>query len=273
MKHIWWLASYPKSGNTWVRALLSYYKYGTAHINSLMGDSFITSRAIFDEWLGLESSDLTLDEIDDYRHDYHLAIGQELQEETLIKVHDSYRNTPEERHLFPKEVTAGCLYLVRNPLDIVASYAHHENCDLDSIIKIMNDNKRYLLNHQDSLRLTLPQKLSSWSSHVLSWQNCPFCKVVRYEDLLQNTEQVFYEIVSHLGWEIDAQRIHDAVISTQFNKLKEQEMRYGFLEKKAIAESFFRQGHSGNWHKELTAEQIMIIKNNHSEGMERFNYL
>ena len=134
-----WLASYPKSGNTWLRTFLTSYlkNDGTpASINELIGP-LVTSRALFDEYLGLPSSDLAPGEILRLRPLLHELLAAELPRPTFFKVHDACIHTA-GGPLFPRAATAGAVYLVRNPLDVAVSYAHHLQWSIDRTVEEMN---------------------------------------------------------------------------------------------------------------------------------------
>lgn len=108
MGRIVWIASFPKSGNTWVRIFLTNYLRGTeapAHINRLDVDLISSSRRVFDSMAGVESSELTDAEVQDvlpavYRH---LALSRDGL--VFVKVHQAFDRTPSGYALFPADVT------------------------------------------------------------------------------------------------------------------------------------------------------------------------
>ena len=118
MGGIIWLASYPKSGNTWLRAVLSNYRDDgeePADINELGGGPIASARSPFDDAVGVEASDLTEAEIERYRPRIYRQMAESSQETLFLKVHDAYAYTADGLPLMPKEATAGVIYIVRDP--------------------------------------------------------------------------------------------------------------------------------------------------------------
>lgn len=277
MKGIFWLASYPKSGNTWLRVLLTNYLRNAdqpADINELDITGFGFDRETFDEWLGVESADLTRRQIKYYRPLVYERMASETSEPLFLKVHDVFEYNCEGRPIFSKQATAGAIYLIRNPLDVVVSYAHHQNKTVDEMIHFMNRNNAKLAGSNKPGR-QLPQKLTSWSNHVRSWTNEPGLRilVVRYEDMLDEPAKKFTAILRFAELEIDQKRVRKAVEFSSFQRLKAQESAHGFSEKQPTAKSFFRQGKSGSWRETLSEIQIRQLINDHRTMMRRFGYL
>ena len=273
-----WLASYPKSGNTWLRALLTNYlneEDEPASINSLAGHPELLLREEFDERIGLSSADLTPEEILDYRSRLHEQLGAELTRLSFYKVHDAFLRTAGGALLFPPGATHGAVYLVRNPLDVAVSYAHHWNWSMARAVVELCRPEAALSQHSSGIHYLLPQPLLTWSSHVESWleqRELPV-HVARYEDLLADTDAVFAEILRFIGLEPDAGRVTGAVADSRFEQLRAQEERFGFGEKPRTCRSFFRAGRAGSWRDELSREQVRTLTDTHAGAMERFGYL
>ncbi len=277
MSGIYWLASYPKSGNTWLRILLTNYLRNSdkpADINDLDIYALGSDRETFDELLGIESADLTRRQINYYRPLVYERMAAENSEPLFLKVHDSFKYNSEGQPIFSKQGTAGAIYLIRNPLDVAVSYAHHQDTTIDKMIGFMNNNEANLAG-SNKPSTQLPQKLNSWSRHVCSWNDEPdlHILVIRYEDMLRRTTEVFSKILRFIGLEIEESRIKKAIEFSSFEKLREQEKVSGFLEKQPTAKSFFRKGKSGSWQEILTEKQIYQIIENHRAVMRRFGYL
>ena len=276
--NVYWLVSYPKSGNTWIRTLLTNYWLDAREptsINQLMMGASHIHRDEFDAWLGLESSDLTVEEIDEYRPAYHHSCVMNIEEPCVIKVHDAYTHNNVGQPLFPASITKGVVYLVRNPLDIAVSYAHHANQSIGKTIENMSDVHHMLLPQNDQLYPNLRQRLLSWNMHVTSWSDSPHVNILllRYEDLSTHTLEVLQKLVQFLDWDIDEKRLERAVTFSAFDLLKSQETENGFNGRQATACSFFRKGKIDAWKGALNDQQIEQITSDHFQVMHSLGYV
>ncbi len=275
--NIFWLASYPKSGNTWMRVLLTNYLRNTdtpADINSLDAGPIASARQIFDDNVGVEASDLTQDEIERYRPYVYEKISDEATEPLFLKVHDAYTETCEGKPIISKKATAGVLYLVRNPLDVSVSFAHHGASSIEKTVEKMGDPAYAFVDNPKRLHNQLRQRLLCWSGHVRSWVHEPDLPVmiVRYEDMVADTISTFTEVIRFCGLDDNPQRIARAVEFSGFRQLQSQEKEHGFGEKMPLAKSFFRSGSTGSWSSELNAELVTQLLSDHSEVMTELNY-
>ncbi len=279
MGKVIWLSSYPKSGNTWMRFLLTnYLRDGTspADINCRSLGPIASSRLWFDEWSGVEASALDDNLVDDLRPQaLHRLVG-ETTETLYLKAHDAWRRNRRGESLFPPDITAGVIYLLRNPLDLVSSCAHHWGVDPEIAAANLCDAKFTIARSRESVGDQLRQSLYSWSMHVLSWieQSGLPLLLVRYEDLRQNTQQTFSNVVKFLGLPADAHRIQKAIAYSDFAELQQQEARNGFRERPSkSSQPFFRRGEVGSWRKELAPALAAKIIGAHADVMRRFGYL
>jgi len=277
-KKIVWLASYPKSGNTWFRVFLSNlltHSDHPANINNLYATPIASNRELFDEATGISSSELTLDEIDILRplvYQFYARISDDI---LYQKVHDAWIPNNEGKAIFPSEVTKGVIYFVRNPLDVAVSFSHHLGKSNEEVVKFMADNSYSFGSNQSRFHLQIRQQLLTWSEHIRSWvdeSKLPIL-VIRYEDMKTNTFETFKKTVEFLELSASNDDIQKAIDFSDIKELQKQEANQGFKEKPTKATSFFRKGIVGSWRSELTSKQIHQICNDHKEMMIRFGYL
>lgn len=278
MGKIYWLASYPKSGNTWMRVLLTNYlrhAEGPADINSLDGGPIASARQAFDDYVGIEASDLTADEIERYRPLVYEQMSDHAEGPIFLKVHDAFTYTADGRPLISKAATAGVIYLLRNPLDVAVSFSHHSATTIDRVIREMADPGFAFVDNPQRLHNQLRQRLLTWGGHVASWVDESGLRLhlVRYEDLRTNPIAVFTGVVRFCGLDDDADRIARAVEFSRFERVQQQEAEHGFAEKTAKAASFFRKGKSGSWRETLRPDLAAKLIADHREAMRRFGYL
>lgn len=278
MGKIIWLASYPKSGNTWLRAFLTNLwgkQAEPADINELSGGPIASSRYVFDEAMGIEASDLTATEIELYRPAVYEHMATINEQTLFMKTHDAYTYNQAGHPVLSRSAIQGVIYLIRNPLDVAISYAHHSSITLDEAITWMGNTQHCLARSQRGISHQLQQRLLTWSEHVLSWvdePNLPL-QVVRYEDMLADPVAIFTAIVRFAGLPDDPQQIERAIAFSRFEVLQAQEYQRGFGEKPPGMESFFRQGRAGAWRERLNPAQVQRIIDDHGPVMYRFGYL
>lgn len=272
---ITWLASYPKSGNTWMRAFLTAYRAGAADINALQGADMITSRHLFDDHMGVASSELPLDELFRLRGDFHRLMATTVRGPWFAKTHDAFQQSADGWALFPAEASAGCIYIVRNPLDVVVSYAHHEGRGIDWAVDRMADPDARLAWWRDGVSPNLPEALSTWTGHVTSWLDQTMVPVhlVSYEAMSGDPRTTFAGVLRFAGLEVEDARLDAAIAAARFEALRNQEAAAGFGEKTQVSPSFFRQGRAGAWRDVLTNDQVTRLVAAHEPAMARLGYL
>lgn len=274
MGGIVWLASYPKSGNTWVRAFLhnlifrTEESYNINQINLLsVGDS---AREWYGEFLNKPHDDWGMQETAAARPRVHAKIANLTDGLIFVKTHNALVTHGGAPMITP-ELTAGAIYIIRNPLDIVVSMSHYFEMEIDSAIDVMNQSFEV----RSSGEKVVYQMWGSWSENVASWTRKvdPSLFVMRYEDLLMNPMIPFSALVEFLYLRPTRRELEKAIENSSFEKLKSQEIEQGFVEMPSVSGSFFRKGLVGQWKDVLTKDQIRTIVNAHYEQMSRFRYL
>lgn len=272
------LASYPKSGNTWVRAVLDSLLRGGGAVDinaDLAGTSNAADRHAFDRAMGVAASDLTEDEILQARPLLWSLIAAGDGRPPMIKIHDALAPPrPGTDPLFPISAIAAVVYVARDPRDVAVSFAHHFATSIDDAIAWMADPTTTLDRVGGALPEQLPQFLSSWSRHVESWLDAPGFRrhLMRYEDLHANPQTTVAAIAAFLGLGVDAATVAGAVAATGFERLRAQEDASGFREREAHMDRFFRRGIAGGWQDNLTAAQAERIVADHWPVMRRLGY-
>ncbi len=282
MAKIVWLASYPKSGNTWLRILLAgFLKGGAADINALrdINDSRQSggfSRAALDRYCAFKTSCLGNAVADRLRPDIYRVMAAEAGGDLLLKVHDAWRYTDRGDAVFPADCTKAVIYVLRNVLDVAASAASHWGVEISEAVENLCDAGFTLGRSRKRLLPGVIQPLSSWSRHVRSWceeSGLPV-HIVRYEDLQADTAAAFAKVLAFCDMPVDDARIAAAVDNARFERLKDVEQITGFSEHSGYARgSFFRKGKAGGWREELTAGQVRRLVDAHGDVMRRFGYL
>lgn len=276
MSGYFWLASYPKSGNTWLRLFLASLEAGGALPD--IGESSLSinaaSRSVFDRWLDIDSSDLTEDETLRARPRLYELEARDATAPMLRKVHDAWVSTSAGEPLFPLSVTLGAVCVVRDPRDVAISLAHHMGQSVDQAIERMADPNAVMEAAKYRVPVQLPQPLLDWSSHVHSWLNAPIKRLLlRYEDMLTEPEKCFGEAARFLGFDANQERITAAVQAVRFDRLRAAEDVTRFVETPFQAERFFRRGIAGGWRDTLTSSQISRIEVDHGRMMRQLGYL
>ena len=277
-KNIIWIASYPKSGNTWIRILLTQYllkKNEEFHLNNLITEGIASSRNIFEEATGLDSSELTQKEIDNLRPDVYRYISENTQEPIFMKVHDANIMNSLDAHLIPEDITRSVIYIIRNPLDVAVSFAYHSGIDMDKAVAFLCNSEASFCSSVKLLPIQMHQRILSWNEHVKSWTTDDRLKVhlVRYEDLLADTPGTFEKILKSIEQPVDKLRLQKATENSKFDSIKKIEAKFGFRERSIHSKSFFRKGMTGDWRNHLTDNHVKRIKEVNGEMMYKYGYL
>jgi hypothetical protein len=274
MGSIVWLASYPKSGNTWLRAFLANLMANRPEPVPLAElPRFCEDEArpeFFSAAAGRPSTDLSLEEICVLRSRVHETIAARSRGAVLVKTH-SCAGAFDGHPLHNPNVTAGAIYVVRNPLDVAISMTHHFGLTLDEAIERLGNEG--VATQNDALFVS--QVLGSWSVHVKGWADLANERflVLRYEDLIDKPAKHFARAARLVGLGGDRDRIERALRNATFQSLASLESRSGFVEAVPGQARFFRAGTANQWRGVLTRDQVARVVASHREQMRRFGYL
>ena len=279
LRGIAWIASYPKSGNTWVRVFLYHlvrlqegYPRADNDLHALDRASAYEARfyGLYQEIMGKPLAAATREEVAAARSRVHALIAERAPSVALVKTHNLLGKINGHRTINMK-VSVGSIYIIRDPRDVAISLADHLGLSIDEAITVM-ETSAYATNNSAEVAFEV---WGSWSQHVLSWTKVPnkAAIVVRYEDLLQDPHKNLTAIARHLHQFPPEEQINEAVALSSFEELYEQESKGDFRERSEHAERFFRVGKSGQWREQLRDSQAQRIVAAHGEQMNKFGYL
>jgi hypothetical protein len=273
-----WLASYPKSGNTWLRVFLYHLvriQNGAPRepdeINKLDRVSMYEGRlaAMYSHFVGKPIEQANVPEVAQVRQMVQRAIVERMDQAVLIKTHNALASVAGHPLINPS-ITVGAVYMVRDPRDVLLSLAHHLGISIDDTIDVMNAPGFSTANTKDG-----PFEMwGTWSEHVASWTAKPqeTVLVVRYEDLLADPVGKFVEITAHLRQAVPRETIAAAAEASTFAELSAAEREHPFRETSEMADRFFREGKAGGWKERLSNDQSRRIVDVHWEQMRRVGY-
>ena len=282
---IFWIASYPKSGNTWLRILLASY--------------FYTKDGIFDEKVLKK-----IDQFPQKKFFDSFNFDQKIPTDTIkfwIKAqekinHDKKLKFFKTHNVFGKlnnfnftnsENSIGCIYIVRDPRNVITSLKNFYEMNDDQAFKWITNKNQYIYDvHKfETIGYSNFQFISSWDTNFESWKiqkQIPI-KVIKYEDLLNETYTVFYDVINFINKTINSEekifknKIKNAVNSSLFSKLKEKEKKEGFSEapKSKLLNSkipFFNLGPDNNWKKILNDNLKDRLNNTFKKKLKELSY-
>ena len=280
---IFWIASYPKSGNTWLRTLISSYYYTN---DGIYHKDLIRLIGQFPEKNHFKS----------FKYDSKSVIGttnfwikaqEKINQDKKLKffkthnVFGKINNNP----FTNKQNSLGCIYIIRDPRNVITSLSNHYELNYEESLAWMTNHKKYIFDNRDGKDYSNFQFISSWSNNYKSWKiqkDLPI-KIIRYEDLLDKTFAVTKEIILFVNKiaknndKLDSVKLRNSVNSTSFNKLKINEQKEGFSEaifsknqNKMIP--FFNLGPKNNWKNILNKKFAEKLYQIFKDDLNEFNY-
>tara|TARA_Y100001970_G_scaffold140633_1_gene173165 strand:- start:518 stop:1411 length:894 start_codon:yes stop_codon:yes gene_type:complete len=291
-KKIFWISSYPKSGNTWIRLILCglfFSKDGRIENLNILENipkldtydnfKFIKNISIKDYNKIFKSNQYdegSTSTLAKYWIESQKKISGLYQNIGFFKTHNARLKFKE--YDYTNEITTlGFIYVYRDPRDIAISYSKHLNKEIESTINFMKSNN--ILGNQ-STKNRMPEFIYNWQDHYKSWKN--FIKVpslfIKYENLISDIEKeinniIYYFDKNHnISIENKNEKIKNIIKTTKFKNLQKIEKQKGFLEKSKFS-VFFRKGKFKQWQNELNLNQISLIEKSFKQKMIDLKYL
>jgi len=281
---IFWIASYPKSGNTWLRTLISSYYYSK---DGIYNQSLLKNIRQFPEKSHYTSFEYNPSEITDTTRLW-IKAQEKINEDKKIrffKTHNIFGSVNNCKFT-NKQNSIACIYIVRDPRNVVTSLKNHYELDDEKALKWMTNIKHFIYDVGKVKESGYGdfQFISSWEMNYKSWKNqkeIPV-KIIRYEDLLKETYAVFTDVIEFINKTINIKKINKdkikkSVSSTFFHKLKNDEKNNGFEEavpSKNNGETipFFYLGPDNDWRKILDNNQKLKFNDIFKKQLKELGY-
>ena len=278
-----WIASYPKSGNTWLRSLLSSYffsKNGVFNFNQLDNIKQFSCK-------NLNSSEINSSNYQTIVSKNWIPTQEIINKDKKIhflKTHNAICSI-NGNSFTNQNNTVAAIYIIRDPRNVITSISNHYNLSLQDSLefiknkkKIIFPNKKKINNHDDF------NFISNWSDHYSSWKNINFApiKIIKYEDLTRDTNKTFISILEFLSkfikFNFDKSKIKNSIDSTTFDKLAEMEREVGFAESSDSTLNskkirFFHLGNKNTWSNLLDKNVSQDIDDFFKKEMKTLGYL
>ena len=284
-----WLASYPKSGNTLLRSMISAYFFtqdGNFDFKNLNNINQFPDFKLFENY-GINTSD-HMEIVKNYINVQRQINTKDKNSIRFIKTHSGLRNI--NGYPFTDlNNSLGAIYIVRDPRSVAKSYANHNQMSLERASDRMLEDKATLgglknpINEADKI-LT---HMGSWSSNYESWK--VFKKynrylLVKYEDMIKNKEKTFVTIIkfihklANLKFAIDDDKLKNILQTTSFEYMQKAEKNFGFeesvkLKKDSEQNTFFKYGPKINTPESLQAEIKKKLEVSLKKEMQELGYL
>ena len=277
---IFWIASYPKSGNTYIRSFLSAYYFSDS------GKFDFDLLKNIKQFPNPEFFDGPIKTIEDAANNWIFSQRKikERKKIKMLKTHNflgAYKGQP----FTTVDYTLGAIYVVRDPRNVITSVMNHFGLNVDKAFEFMTDiQKGTSFKIEDDF--STYTFLSDWSNHYKSWAHSKnFRKlIIKYEDLEENKYETFRDIVVFVNAllnrteRVDKKKLENAVKSTNFNVLKNLEKNKGFgealySEKDKKKRTFFNLGFNNRWKKLLREDIRENLESNFRSEMKELGYL
>tara|TARA_B100001564_G_C20645899_1_gene674414 strand:+ start:765 stop:1607 length:843 start_codon:yes stop_codon:yes gene_type:complete len=275
-----WIASYPKSGNTWVRSFLSAYyfsKDGKFDINNLNRIEDYPNKQFFDK-------EVKEGEIHKHWKESQEKIIKE-RKVKFLKTHNSLIKAFGNDFTQPK-YSLGVIYIVRDPRNVITSVKNHNDFETyDDALEFMQNDNAVLKDYKHLKNFAKTTIINSWKINYQSWTQNNFYRrmTIKYEDMIENSYKVFRDLVVFVNTicrfndGVDEVKLKNAIDTTNFDKLKDIENKgkfsesvYSLKDKRKI--KFFYLGPENNWEKQLNKNLVDKMNNYYKEDLIKFGY-
>lgn len=275
-----WIASYPKSGNTWVRSFLAAYyfcKNGMFDVESLNIIEDYPNKQFFKE---------KVKEGEIHKHwDESQKKLLEKKKVKFLKTHNSLIKAFGNDFTQPK-YSLGVIHIIRDPRNVITSIKNHNDFkSYDEALKLMQNDNAVLNDYKHLKNYAKTTIINSWRINYQSWMQNNFYRrfTIKYEEMVENPNQIFRDLIIFINTicrfndKVNVKKLNNAIDSTSFKKLQDIENQgkfsenvYSLNDKRKI--KFFYQGPNNDWRKNLDTKMIKKMNTYYKEDFNKLGY-
>jgi hypothetical protein len=276
-----WLASYPKSGNTLVRSLLSSYFFSKDGIFNFELIKNIKQFPIKELFL---QNGVNINNEKEVIRSY-LKVQESINRKNSIqflKTH-SYLFNIENNPFTKLEYSLGVIYVVRDPRNVVLSSSNHNSQSHERSIEDLIIGRELRYKGKENIKVYT----GTWGGNFNSWKSFKSVNkylLIHYEDLIKEKDKIFYEILKfihnlkNVEFVLDKKKFKNVLDSTNFGRVQKLESQTGFhesmIDKKTGKKiKFFNLGEKTNWQTALEPNLQNKIEEAFEKEMKELGYI
>tara|TARA_Y200000002_G_scaffold329685_1_gene293929 strand:- start:54 stop:902 length:849 start_codon:yes stop_codon:yes gene_type:complete len=278
-----WIASYPKSGNTWLRSLISSYYFSE---DGLFNQNSLPLIQQFPQKKYFKSFNYNPEIVTDTAK-FWISAQKIINKDKKVKFFKTHNalSAINNSKFTDKKNTIGCIYVVRDPRNVITSIQNHYEMTKEESLNFMLNESKFIYDYSIKNDYSNFQFISSWAKNYQSWLNQKIFSVIliKYEDLIKDTFETFKKVIEFIELITKSQKAYNeekakiSIQSTTFEKMKKIERNDGFIESVLSKNEnqkipFFHLGPRNNWENIFDENYQKKLNLTFKQNLKELNY-